>query len=75
MYHLNQEYYNFFREIRTCVYASYTGCDQTYISSVLNGNKNCSEMLAKSLISIKCDISIKDEKMNEYLEKYFAKEK
>ena len=69
MYLLKEEYLDFFKEIRTSVYANYVGCDQTYISSILNRNRACSETIAKALISIKFDIS-----MN-YLEKYFAKEK
>lgn len=75
MYLLKEEYLDFFKEIRTSVYANYVGCDQTYISSILNRNRACSETIAKALISIKFDISFKDVSMMNYLEKYFAKEK
>lgn len=75
MYSLREKYLEFFKEIRTRSYTIYTGCDKGFISSVINGNKRCSEVIAKALISIRCDISFKNENMDEYLEKYFAKEK
>ena len=75
MYLLKEEYFDFFKEIRTSAYANYIGCDQTYVSSILNGNRTCSELIAPALISVKFDISFKNVSMTHYLEKYFAKEK
>lgn len=75
MYRLKEEYCNFFKEIRAIIYANYNGCNADYMSSILSGSRTCSELTAKSIISIKFDISIKNENMNKYLEKYFAKEK
>ena len=75
MYLLKEEYLEFFKEIRTKVYTNLLGCDTAFISSIVNGNKICSEVVAKAILSVRFDISCKDEKINEYLEKYFAKEK
>lgn len=75
MYFLRKEYCDFFKEYRTNLYASYLDCDAGFMSTVLNSNKMCSTVVAKSLIGVRFDISIKDPMMNEYLEKYFVKEK
>lgn len=75
MYLLKKEFLNLFKEIRTSVYTNYLGCDQTFISSILNGNKICSEVIAKALISVKFDITFKSPDMETYLKQYFAKEK
>ena len=75
MHRLKEEYFDFFKEIRTSTYANYIGCDANFVSSIVNGNKSCSEMLAKCILSVRFDISLKDENMSVYLEKYFAKEK
>ena len=75
MYRLKQEWIEYFKEIRTNAYSKYIGCFETHASSVLNGKKPCSENLAKSFISVRNDISFKDEQMPILLGKYFAKEK
>lgn len=75
MYSLKDEYLEFFKEIRTSVYANLIGCSQTLASCILNGNKMCSENLAKAFISVRFDISFKNPDMLNYLKKYFAKEK
>ena len=75
MYRLKKEWFDFFKEIRTNVYSKYIGCIETHASSILNGKKPCSENLAKSFISVREDISFKNEQMPTLLEKYFAKEK
>ena len=75
MYKLKNEWISFFKEIRTRVYADFIGCDYSHASSVVNSSKVCSENFAKSLISVRHDMSFKDEKMPILLEKYFAKEK
>lgn len=75
MYELKTEYSNYFKEIRNTIYADYLGCTESYISSILSCSKLCSELFAKALISVRCEILIKDVQMNELLEKYFNKEK
>lgn len=76
MYRLKEDYLDFFKDIRTNSYARIIGIDYTYISSILNANKGCSEIIAKALLSTRVGVSFKEEEeMNTYLEKYFAKEK
>lgn len=75
MYELKPEYSNYFKEIRNTIYAEYLGCTVSYISSVLSCSKLCSELFARALISVRCEILIKDIQMNTLLEKYFNKEK
>lgn len=75
MYRLKQDFIDFFKEIRTSVYVNYMDCQISYLSGIINGNKNCSTIFAKSILGVRFGISIKDEQMNEMLEKYFIKEK
>lgn len=75
MYRLRQDCIDFFKEIRTSVYVNYMDCQISYLSGIINGNKNCSTIFAKSILGVRFGISIKDEQMNEMLEKYFIKEK
>ena len=75
MYRLREEYIDEFKELRTITYANILGCDAAFISTVLNGNKWCSEIVAKALISVKENGTLKEICTNEYLEKYFVKEK
>lgn len=75
MYLLREEYFNFFKEIRRSIYAEYLGCDPSYISSILNGSKACSELVAKSIICARLNITIKDPEMQLCLDKYFVKER
>ena len=75
MYRLKEQYLDFFKETRTIIYADFISCDANFMSSIVNGNKICSETIAKCILSVKFNISLKDEKMGVYLKKYFAKEK
>lgn len=75
MYRLKQEWIELFKELKNGTYEKYIGCSSFYISGIVSGSKLCSETLAKALISVKDDISFKDEQMPILLEKYFAKEK
>lgn len=75
MYRLRQNFIDLFKEIRTSVYVNYMDCQISYLSGIINGNKNCSTIFAKSILGVRFGISIKDEQMNEMLEKYFIKEK
>lgn len=75
MYKLKAEFTELFKEIRTSAYVNYMDCELTYMSAIVNGRKSCSTLFAKSIIAVRFDIGIKDEQMNEMLEKYFIKEK
>ncbi len=75
MYLLKKEFIDLFKEIRTKVYAESLGCDAGFMSSVLNGNKICSEMVAKAMINVRFEVHFKSEEMTQLLTKYFAKEK
>lgn len=75
MYKLKEEWIDLFKELRATAYSKYIGCDASYASTIINGSKPCSENFAKSLISVRDDISFRDEQMPILLEKYFAKEK
>lgn len=75
MYLIKSNSIKFFKEIRTNTYADYLGLDKAYISTILNGNKPCSEIAAKAFISTRCDISFTNENMENLLEKFFSKEK
>lgn len=75
MYKLKSEYLDLFKEIRTSTYVNYMDCEISYLSSIINGNKNCSTLFAKSIIGIRFGISLNDEEMNNLLEKYFIKER
>lgn len=75
MYKLREEYINEFKELRTVTYANIIGCTPDFISTVLNANKWCSEIVAKALISVKINGTLKEITTNELLEKYFVKEK
>lgn len=76
MYRLKQSSIDEFKLIRAVGYASLIGINDTFVSSILNANKPCSEMLARSMISVRFNISLQEtDKINELLEKHFIKEK
>ena len=75
MYKLKEEYIDLFKEIKTKTYSNYIGCDYGFMSSILNGNKSCRVYIAKMIIGVKFDITIRYIDQNELVEKYFIKEK
>ncbi len=75
MYRIRKEESAIFKDFKSRIYEKYIGVASTYICSILNGNRHCTVSLAKAIISTRFNISFIDEKMEEYLEKYFAKEK
>lgn len=46
----------------------------SYLSMIFTRKRACSGLIAKGLISIKKNISINDDRMEEYLEYYFTRE-
>ena len=74
MYKIKEEYIKYFKEIRTSVYATQSGCTAAFYSSVLNGNKRCTEAIAKIIISIREDMTLKDVHIGGLLNKYFTRE-
>lgn len=75
MYRLKEESMENFKMIRTSVYSDTIGCDMAFLSSILNRNKECSEMIAKSIISVRYDIGFTEIHTLKLLEKYFIKER
>lgn len=74
MYRIREEYINYFKEIRTNIYAKESGCTGAFYSSVLNGNKRCTETVARAIISIRENLSFREITLRELLEKYFTRE-
>lgn len=75
MYKLKEEFMDEFKMIRTAVYSDTVGCDLTFVSSILNRNRECSEIIAKSLISVRHGLGFTDIHTLGLLEKYFIKER
>ena len=73
MYRIRPELVEKLKDGRSNTYLSEAiGRTQTMISLVLNGSQ-CSEILAKALISVKEKIPMNDDKMEELLDYYFEK--
>jgi hypothetical protein len=73
MYHIKKELVETLKNGRTNVYlCKQLGITPTYIGNILNGYK-CTYLTAKSLISIKENIAINDDRMEELLNYYFDK--
>lgn len=74
MYRIKKEKIPEIKEYRTSLYSEKTGLNLAYLSAVLNANQKCSEVIAKSILSIKFNISFYDMRINELLEEYFEEE-
>lgn len=74
MYRIKDQNSEVIKIYKTGYYKRNTGANLSYLSSILNGNSNCTELLAKAILSIRFNISFTDEKMQELLEKYFEEE-
>lgn len=73
MYKIRPELVEKLKDGRSNTYLSETiGRTQTMISLVLNGSQ-CSEIIAKALISVKEKIPMNDDRMEELLNYYFEK--
>lgn len=74
MYRIKEEVIDIFKEYRTNSYAKYIGCNPNFVSTIINGGKACSTMLAEALIGFRFDVTIRYIVENNLLEKYFTKE-
>lgn len=75
MYKITEEFAKTVKKYRTKYYKEILGLNYGFVSSILNGNRNCSELTAKGIISICFNISLSNEKIPLLLEKYFVKTK
>ena len=75
MYKITEEFTKIVKKYRTKYYKDILRLNYGFVSSILNGNKNCSEIIAKGIISICFELPLADEKISELLEKYFIKTK
>lgn len=75
MYKITEDFSKIVKKYRTKYYKDVLGLNYAFVSSILNGNKNCSEIIAKGILSICFEISLSDERIPELLEKYFIKTK
>lgn len=75
MYKITEDFSKIVKKYRTKYYKDVLGLNYAFVSSILNGNKNCSEIIAKGILSICFEISLSDERIPKLLEKYFIKTK
>lgn len=75
MYKITEEFAKTVKKYRTKYYKEVLGLNYGFVSSILNGNRNCSELTAKGIISICFGISLSDEKIPLLLKEYFIKTK
>lgn len=75
MYKITKEFSKTAKKYKNIYYKEILGLSITFISSILNGKKSCSEIIAKGIISMCFGISIADERIPLLLEKYFIKTK
>lgn len=74
MYLIKEKKNEEIKRIRTKTYAEKTGLTPNYISAVLNRKLKCTEVGAKSLLSVCFDITFNDKRMEELIEEYFKEE-
>lgn len=74
MYRIKEDKVPEMKEYRTKLYSEKTGLNANYLSSILNSTINCSEIIAKSILSVKFNISFYDIYLNELLKEYFEEE-
>lgn len=75
MYRLKEDYIDYFKQFKNKIYIDCLGSSDGYMSRVLNSRITCTESIAKSLICIRENLLFTDSRVEELLEKYFAKEK
>ncbi len=75
MYKITEEFAKTVKKYRTKYYKEILGLNYGFVSSILNGNRNCSELTAKGIISICFGIPLSHEKVPLLLNKYFIKTK
>lgn len=75
MYKIKEDKAEELKDGRTFVYLSkIIGKTTVYISAIFAGYHKCSKTIAISLISIKENIAVNDNKMEEFLKYYFNEE-
>lgn len=72
MYQITEDFANMIGRLKTSYISENIGMSLAYVSSILNG-KQCSEIVARALLSLYFDIAINDEQMNGLIEKKFTK--
>ena len=75
MYKITEEFSKMVKKYRTRYYKEILGLNYAYMSTILNGSRNCSEIVAKGIISICFGIPLSHEKIPLLLNKYFIKTK
>lgn len=75
MYHVTEEFREMTRKYRASYYAKRLGITGPHLSNILNGNINCSGIIARGVLSLYFDILLSDNRIEELLEKYFTKTK
>lgn len=74
MYRIKEEKIREMKEYRTNLYSEKTGLNASYLSSIINASQKCTEIIAKSILSVKFNISFYDIRLNELLKEYFKEE-
>lgn len=75
MYKIKEEKIKEIKDGRTLtILAEILGIHISYLSMIFCRKRACSGLIAKGLISIKKNISMNDDRMEEYLEYYFTRE-
>ncbi len=75
MYRARSEFTKIAKKYKTKYYKEILGINYGFTSSIINGNKNCSEIIAKGLLSICFEIPLTHEEIPLLLNKYFIKTK
>lgn len=75
MYHITDEFKEMAKKYRVSYYSNKLGITAAHLSNALNGNINCSNIIARGVLSLYFDILLSDNRIEELLEKYFTKTK
>lgn len=72
MYQITEDFANMIGRLKTSYVSENIGMSLPYVSSILNG-KQCSEIVARALLSLYFNIAINDEQINGLIKKKFTK--
>ena len=64
MYKITEKFAKTVKKYRTKYYKEVLGLNYGFVSSILNGSRNCSEIVAKGIISICFGIPLSHEKIH-----------
>lgn len=73
MYIINEENVKDLKGIKYGYYSEMLDTTQQHLCAIFNGKLTCSGLLAKGIISVFYNISLKDDRIEEYMKKYFKK--